>query len=286
MASLEELKTKYKPTWCPGCGNYGILNAVKAAISKATLEPHKTVITSGIGCSSKLPHYINTYGFEGLHGRALPVATGVKLANNSLNVIAAAGDGDGYGLGTGHFVHTLRRNIDMTYIVHDNQIYGLTTGQTSPTSEKGFLSKSTPQGAIEVPINPIALALASGGTFIARGFVLELEHLTNLIVQAIRHRGFALVDIFQPCVTWNHVNTYQYYKDRAYKLEEEAGYDPSDKQKAFQKSQEWGDKIPIGLFYKEQRPTYEDELPQMKDIPLANQHLQDIDIAKLMDECI
>ncbi|MBI5788211.1 MAG: 2-oxoacid:ferredoxin oxidoreductase subunit beta [Candidatus Schekmanbacteria bacterium] len=285
MISLKEIATGNKPTWCPGCGDYGILNAVKIAIAKAGLNLEKTVLVSGIGCSSKLPQYVNTYAFEGIHGRVLPVATGIKLANNSLTVIGIAGDGDAYGIGTCHFIHGMRRNLDLTNIVHDNQIYGLTTGQTSPTSEKGFATKSTPGGVIEWPVNPIALALASGATFIARGFVLELEHLTNLIVKGIRHKGFALIDIFQPCVTFNYLNTYQYYKQRCYKLEDAPGYNPQDKTAAHHKSQEWGERIPIGVFYQEQKGTYEDELPEIKEKPLAEQSITDVNIDRLLDEC-
>ena len=284
MIAPRELASGYKPTWCPGCGNYGILNALKAALAQSGLEPRRTVLVSGIGCSSKLPQYIRTYAFEGLHGRELAVATGVKLANHRLAVIALAGDGDGYGLGTGHFIHTMRRNLNLTYIVHNNQIYGLTTGQASPTSDKGFISKSTPQGVLEIPFNPLALALAAGATFIARGFVLELKHLTALFSQAIAHPGFALVDVFQPCVTWNHLNTYDYYRDKVYKLEED-GHDPADRQAAWRKSQECGDRVPIGLFYKEIRPSYEDELPQLRPEPLAEHSLQDIDITPLLDAC-
>ncbi len=273
-----------KPDWCNGCGDFAILLSLKNALAERNLASKDTVVVSGIGCSGKLPHFAKTYAYESLHGRALPVATGVKLANNKLTVIAVGGDGDGYGIGMGHFMHAMRRNIDMNYIVHNNQIYGLTTGQTSPTSEKGMKSKSTPHGVIEVPVNPLAIAIAGGATFVARGFSGDLKHLTSLISQAIAHKGFALVDVLQPCVTFNKINTYPYFQKNCYKLEEK-GHDPKDKMKAFERAQEWGEgKIPIGVFYKEERPTYEDELPTIAEKPLAHQDVSNVDISKLLDE--
>lgn len=286
MVTSLELKTRVKIQWCPGCGNFGILTAVKAAISEAGLEKHNTVLVSGIGCSGKTPQYVDTYGFEGIHGRILPVATGIKLSNHKLTVIGHGGDGDGYGIGMCHFMHALRRNVDMTYIVHDNQIYGLTKGQYSPTSDKGFSTKSAPAGAIEESVNPMVLAIAGGATFVSRGFVGELDHLKSLIIQAIKHRGFALVDILQPCVSFNYKNTYKWYKERTYKLEDLKDYNPEDKKMALEKAFEWGDKIPIGVFYKETRSTYEDFLPQIKDIPLVEQKIEDIDITEAMREFI
>jgi len=285
MVELADLKTVGQPNWCPGCGNFPIWHALKMAIVELNLEPHNVVIFSGIGCSSKMPHWINTYGFHGLHGRPLPIATGARLANNSLTVIVVGGDGDGYGIGVGHFIHAMRRNLDITYIVTNNQVYGLTTGQTSPTSDKGFTTKSTPTGVIEMPINPIALAIASGATYISRGFSKEMKHLTKLIVDGVRHEGFALVDVLQPCVTFNRKNTYEWFSERVYKLEE-TDHDVTDKQAAFMKSLEWNNRIPIGLFYKEIRPTYEDELPQIAETPLVKQRIEDIDIKSLMDEFV
>ncbi|HEX9911831.1 MAG TPA: 2-oxoacid:ferredoxin oxidoreductase subunit beta [candidate division Zixibacteria bacterium] len=286
MVTSLELKTRVKIQWCPGCGNFGILTAVKAAISEAGLEKHNTVLVSGIGCSGKTPQYVDTYGFEGIHGRILPVATGIKLSNHKLTVIGHGGDGDGYGIGMCHFMHALRRNVDMTYIVHDNQIYGLTKGQYSPTSDKGFSTKSAPAGAIEEPVNPMVLAITGGATFVSRGFVGELDHLKSLIIQAIKHRGFALVDILQPCVSFNYKNTYKWYKERTYKLEDSKDYNPEDKKIALENAFEWGDKIPIGILYKETRSTYEDFLPQIKDIPLVEQKIEDIDITEAMREFI
>jgi 2-oxoglutarate ferredoxin oxidoreductase subunit beta len=285
MVELAQLKTVGQPNWCPGCGNFPIWHSLKRAIVELNLEPHNVAIFSGIGCSSKMPHWINTYGFHGIHGRPLPIATGARLANNNLTVIAVGGDGDGYGIGIGHFVHAMRRNLNITYIVTNNQVYGLTTGQTSPTSDKGYATKSTPTGVIEIPINPIALAIASGATYISRGFSKEMKHLTKLIADGVRHEGFALVDVLQPCVTFNRKNTYEWFSKRVYKLEE-TDHDATNKQAAFLKSLEWDDRIPIGLFYREARPTYEDDLPQIAETPLARQRIEDIDIRTLMAEFV
>ena len=285
MVELAQLKTVGQPNWCPGCGNFPIWHSLKRAIVELNLEPHNVAIFSGIGCSSKMPHWINTYGFHGIHGRPLPIATGARLANNNLTVIAVGGDGDGYGIGIGHFVHAMRRNLNITYIVTNNQVYGLTTGQTSPTSDKGYATKSTPTGVIEIPINPIALAIASGATYISRGFSKEMKHLTKMIADGVRHEGFALVDVLQPCVTFNRKNTYEWFSKRVYKLEE-TDHDATNKQAAFLKSLEWDDRIPIGLFYREVRPTYEDDLPQITETPLARQRIEDIDIRTLMAEFV
>ena len=285
MVELAQLKTVGQPNWCPGCGNFPIWHSLKRAIVELNLEPHNVAIFSGIGCSSKMPHWINTYGFHGIHGRPLPIATGARLANNNLTVIAVGGDGDGYGIGIGHFIHAMRRNLNITYIVTNNQVYGLTTGQTSPTSDKGYATKSTPTGVIEIPINPIALAIASGATYISRGFSKEMKHLTKLIADGVRHEGFALVDVLQPCVTFNRKNTYEWFSKRVYKLEE-TDHDATNKQAAFLKSLEWDDRIPIGLFYREARPTYEDDLPQIAETPLARQRIEDVDIRTLMAEFV
>jgi 2-oxoglutarate ferredoxin oxidoreductase subunit beta len=282
MATFAELaEPTHTITWCPGCGDFAILVALKQALVKLGKPAHEVVVASGIGCGGKLPHFIKTYGFEGLHGRVLPAASAIKLANHSLTVIAVGGDGDGYGIGMGHFIHTCRRNIDITYITQDNQVYGLTTGQTSPTSEKGFKTKSTPEGVIEEPINPISLAIAAGATFVARGFSGNLPHLADLIYQGITHKGFAVIDVLQPCVTFNKLNTYEYFTKKCYKLDEK--YDPSDKIAAFAKAQEWREKIPIGVFYKEERPTYEDCSPQLANGPLVKQPIMK-DIGELLSE--
>src|SRR5580698_10253312 len=215
-------KGKIHPDWCPGCGDFSVLAALQAALFELGLKPHQVVVVSGIGCSSNLPGFINTYGMHTLHGRALAVGNGVKLANHDLKVICTGGDGDGFGIGGNHFTHTMRKNVDLTYIVMDNQIYGLTTGQTSPTSRLGMKTKSSPFGNIEGPIYPITMALAAGATFVARGFSAEQKHLTELIKQAIRHKGFSFLDCFSPCVTYNKDNTFQWFRPRVKKLEDDA----------------------------------------------------------------
>jgi 2-oxoglutarate ferredoxin oxidoreductase subunit beta len=255
--------------WCPGCGNFGILQAVKKALVKVGLESYQVLMVSGIGQAAKLPHYMKCNLFNGLHGRTLPVATGAKIVNPKLTVIAVGGDGDGYSEGGNHFMHAIRRNIDVTYLVHDNQIYGLTKGQASATSDEGFVTKTTPMGAFSKPLNPIALAISQGISFVGRGFSGDIEHLSTLISEAIENRGFSLVDILQPCVTFNRVNTYQWYRKRVYKLDN--SYNPKDKNAAFQKAQEWGDRIPIGKIYTQDRLTYLEHNPEIESKPVIEQ---------------
>jgi 2-oxoglutarate ferredoxin oxidoreductase subunit beta len=247
--TLADLKGKVDPDWCPGCGDFGVLSAIQKALVELQIPNHNVVAISGIGCSSNLPGFINTYGMHTLHGRALAVATGLKLANHELTVLVTGGDGDGFGIGGNHFVHAMRRNIDLLYIVMDNQIYGLTTGQTSPTSRIGMKTKSMPFGNIEAPVNPISLALAAGATFVARGYSADQKHLTELIKRGIEHKGFSFLDVFSPCVTYNHDNTYQWFKPRVKKLEDDPKYDPSVWTAAIEKSLLWGEEIPIGRFF-------------------------------------
>jgi 2-oxoglutarate ferredoxin oxidoreductase subunit beta len=246
---LADLKGKVDPDWCPGCGDFGVLAAVQKALVDLQIPNHRVCTISGIGCSSNFPGFINTYGMHTLHGRSLPVATGVKLANHELTVLVTGGDGDGFGIGAGHFVHAMRRNVDLLYIVMDNQIYGLTTGQTSPTSRLGMKTKSMPFGNIETPLNPITLALSAGATFVARGFSGEQKHLTELIKQGIQHKGFSFLDVFSPCVTYDHDNTYQWFRPRVKKLEDDAAYDATDWTEAVDRSLLWGEEIPIGKFF-------------------------------------
>ena len=255
--TIQELKGKVDPDWCPGCGDFGVLAALEKAIVDLQIQPYNVVTISGIGCSSNLPGYINTYGMHTLHGRALAVATGVKLANHDLTVVVTGGDGDGFGIGGNHFIHTMRRNVDLLYLAMDNQIYGLTTGQASPTSAIGMKTKSTPFGSVEGPINPITLALAVGCTFVARGFSGEQKQLTDLIKQGLQHKGFSFIDVFSPCVTYNHDNTYPWFKQRVKKLEEDSTYDSSNWQMAIERSQLWGEVIPIGKFFQR------DDLPSL-----------------------
>lgn len=247
--TMADLKGKADPDWCPGCGDFGVLAALQKAVVELQIPTHNVVAISGIGCSSNLPGYINTYGMHTLHGRALAVATGLKLANHALTVVVTGGDGDGFGIGGNHFVHCMRRNVDLLYMVMDNQIYGLTTGQTSPTSRVGMKTKSMPFGNIEAPVNPISLALAAGATFVARGFSGEQKHLTDLIKRGIEHQGFSFLDVFSPCVTYNHDNTYQWFRPRVKKLEEDSTYDATDWAAAMEKSLLWGEEIPIGRFF-------------------------------------
>jgi 2-oxoglutarate ferredoxin oxidoreductase subunit beta len=263
MLELAKYKSETRPDWCPGCGDFGVLNALIQAVANLEIDPKDLFVVSGIGCSSNLPGFIHSYGFHSLHGRAMPIATGARLANPDLNVVVTGGDGDGYGIGMGHFVHAMRRNLDITYIVMDNQVYGLTTGQASPTSQQGFATKSSPMGTIEQPVNPIALALIAGATYVSRGFSGDPKHLTELIQNGIKHKGFALIDVFSPCVTWNKIETYDFFRQKCYKFNGPE-YDASSMDQAITKSREWDPKIPIGLFYETQRPTYEEQDPALK----------------------
>ncbi len=261
----DSYKGKVHPDWCPGCGDFSVLSALQTALFELGLKPHQVMVISGIGCSSNLPGFINTYGMHTLHGRSLAVGTGVKLGNHDLKVICVGGDGDGYGIGGNHFMHTMRRNVDLTYIVMDNQIYGLTTGQTSPTSVKGMKTKSTPHGSVENALNPIPLAMVGGATYVARGFSGKQKHLVEILKGAITHKGFALVDVFSPCVTYNKDNTYQWFNPRV-KVLEEPGYDPTDFHKALDKGYQWGDEIPIGLIWKRtDLPSLEELEPVLHD---------------------
>lgn len=270
---LKMFKSSLKPTWCPGCGDFGVLKGTLQAMEELQIAPHNIVVISGIGCSSNFPHFLSSYGIHSIHGRALPVAMGVQLANHNLTTIVTGGDGDGYGIGAGHFVHACRRNVNLTYIVMNNEIYGLTAGQASPTSRDGLVTKSTPRdySLHERPLNPVAIALASGASFVARGFSGERAQLSSLITKAIKHRGFSYIDVISPCVTFQKVATYDFFKERVYKVEEE-GHDPSDFGVAMALAREpWETKIPIGLFFREERPLYEDSEPTFKRGTLVSQ---------------
>jgi 2-oxoglutarate ferredoxin oxidoreductase subunit beta len=296
-----DFKTDVFADWCPGCGDFGIMTALQMALAELGLEPHQVVIVSGIGCSGKEPHNVKTYGVHTLHGRTLPFATGIKVANPELVVMAIGGDGDGLGIGAGHFVNTGRRNLDITYIIHNNGVYGLTKGQASPTLKLGLQTKALPKPNINEAVNPIALALVAGYTFVARSYAYDVKHLMETIKQAIQHRGLAFIDALQPCPTYNDINTKEWYagedrKDpktgksqpRLYKLEE-TGYDPivhslaeefEKKMSAMDKAREWGDRIPIGIFYKNQlQPTFIDRItnriPFYRTNPPAKQRISD-----------
>jgi len=241
--------------WCPGCGDFGVLAALKSALADLGKNPKDVAFVSGIGCSGKISGYIHSYAFHGVHGRALPVATAVKLANRDLTVIAAGGDGDGYAIGAGHFIHAVRRNPDVTYIVMDNQTYGLTKGQSSPTSQTGYVTGTSPNGHPEAPINGLAVALSAGATFLARGFSAHPKQLVELLKTAIAHKGFSVVEVESPCVTYNKINTYAWFKENVFYLDD--SHDASDKVAAF-KMMMHEEKMPLGVFYKHDRPTLED----------------------------
>ncbi len=266
---------KIHPDWCPGCGDFTVLSAMKKALLELGINPHEVLVVSGIGCSSNLPGFINSYGMHTLHGRALAVATGAKLGNHKLKVIATGGDGDGFGIGGNHFVHTMRRNVDLTYIVMDNQIYGLTTGQVSPTSIKGMKTKSSPHGSVENPINPIPMAIVGGATYVARAYSAKQKHLVDILKGAIEHRGFSFVDVFSPCVTYNKDNTFKWFNPRVKILEEEEGYDPTDFHASLDKGYMWGEEIPIGLIWKRNDLPSLEELEPVLDEggPLAHRKL-------------
>lgn len=322
MASEQILKpadfqTDVHNDWCPGCGDFGILKALQMALAELKIPPHQVALFSGVGCSGKVPHYVNTYGIHTLHGRVLPFATGAKLANPGLEVVCVGGDGDGMGIGAGHFVNSGRRNLDICYILHNNQVYGLTKGQASPTLQLGLKPKSLPKANINEAVNPIWLALASGATFVARAYSFDVRHMKDLIVRGIAHRGYAFIDALQPCPTYNNLNTKEWYggedrtspdgkkMPRVYKLEER-GYDPvvrsieeaaAKQLQALKYGIEWGEAIPIGVFYQNELvSTFEDRLqeriPNYRDEPPALQVIADaggrptVSLAKFLDELV
>ena len=268
---------QYETAWCPGCGNFSILQAVKRALAASQLKPHQVLFVSGIGQAAKAPHYLNANVFNGLHGRSLPVATGVKLANPELTVIVESGDGCNYGEGGNHFLAAIRRNIDVTLLVHNNQVYGLTKGQASPTTAEGFITKAQPEGAASAPFNPIAVAVAMQAGFVARAFSGMIDDLSDLIQQAIAHRGFSLIDVLQPCVSFNKVNTFAWYQKRCYPLPAE--YDSTEWQTAMKVAFEWGDRIPIGIVYRNDRPSFEERLGRG---PLVEQDVDRRTLRKIM----
>lgn len=284
VLSPKDIATATPSWWCAGCGDFGVLAALKQACADLALEPRNVAFISGIGCSGKISGYLHSYAFHGVHGRALPTATAVKLANKDLTVIVAGGDGDGYAIGAGHFLHAVRRNPNMTYIVMDNQTYGLTKGQSSPTSMLGFKAGPHPQGNPDAPINGLAIALAAGGTFVARGFSSEPKQMTEMIKEAVRHPGFALVEVMSPCVTFNKVNTYKWFKENVYHVEDIPEYDVHDRTKAFATLMQPG-KIPLGIFYRETRPTLEDLTLRQDSPPIALLPIETIDprLASLQD---
>ncbi|MGC9359788.1 MAG: 2-oxoacid:ferredoxin oxidoreductase subunit beta [Anaerolineae bacterium] len=276
MATITDFAKDIRPTWCPGCGDYGIWNALKRALVQADLTPQQVMLVSGIGCGSKISDYMTINGLHTLHGRALAVATGYKLANHAMHVICVHGDGDGYGMGGNHMLHAVRRNIGILDIVQNNHVYGLTKGQYSPTSRSGFRTKTSPHGALDRPVNPLALALSQGATFVARGFALDLRNLINMIAEGIQHRGYALIDVMQPCVSFNKSMDYDWFAEHVYQVEDE-GHDPSDRMAAMARAFEYpgGDRIPLGIIYRtEDVPSYEEQVPTLKAGPLTAQPLR------------
>jgi 2-oxoglutarate ferredoxin oxidoreductase subunit beta len=257
--------------WCPGCGNFGMLKAFKQALAELEIQPEALVVVSGIGQSGKFPHYLKCNTFNGIHGRTLPVATGVRLTNHELKVVAVAGDGDCYGEGGNHLLAALRRNPDLTLVVHNNQVYALTKGQASPTSDQGYKTLLQPHGVPYPPLHTLAIAVAQDCSWVGRGFAGKIEHLAGLYKQALTHKGFALLEVLQPCVSFNRINTFQWYEKRVYEVEKEKGYDPGNELWAYQKAKEWGERIPIGVIYRNPRPTLEEMQPVLKAGPLARQ---------------
>ena len=286
MLDLKIYDVKGEISWCPGCGNYNILPALKQALAELEIKPHEAVVVSGIGQAAKTPHYIRANGFNGLHGRAVPPAQGIKIANHELKVILHSGDGDSYGEGANHLIHGIRRNVDITHVVHNNQIYGLTKGQASPTTAKGQKTTMQFNGNTSDALMPLALAISAGCGFVARCFSGDKAHLVQIMKEAIHYKGYALIDVLQPCIAFNKVNTFKWYKDRAYYLD--SSYDPTDKLKAFEKSMEWGDNgIPLGILYREEREGYMDRMNWLdKNSPLVDRQWSPKDAEKYLVDFI
>jgi 2-oxoglutarate/2-oxoacid ferredoxin oxidoreductase subunit beta len=278
MATTSEttLHSPIFPTWCPGCGDFGIWSSIKKALGELNIPEEQLVIVFGVGCSGNMADFLRCYGFHALHGRSLPVAESIKLANHDVKVLVIAGDGDTYGEGMGHFIASCRGNHDVTLLVHDNQTYGLTTGQAAPTTEHGRKTKSTPTGQVEVPVNPIALAVSAGATWIGRSYAGNIPFTTDMIKKAISHKGFSVLDVFQPCVTFNKVNTHLWYQQKIQALAE--GEANHDKKIAWEKSQQL-DQLPIGVFYEDttQLP-YHEQVPNLKDMPLVKQSIEKVNL--------
>lgn len=274
MATFKDFRNNVKPNWCPGCGDFSVQAAIQRASANVGLDPEQLAVVSGIGCSGRISGYINSYGFHGIHGRSLPIAQGLKMANKDLTVIASGGDGDGFAIGLGHTIHAIRRNVDVTYIVMDNQIYGLTKGQTSPRSSAGFKTKSTPQGSIEQALSPMEMALSAGATFVAQSFSSDLKELTALIEAGLNHKGFSLINVFSPCVTYNKINTYDWFKENLTKLADVQGYDPSNRELAMNTLME-KDGLVTGLIYQNnEQPSYQDLVSGYSEEPLSTHDLR------------
>lgn len=283
MVSIKDYESSYKNQWCPGCGNFGILAAMKDALVSLGILPRDLLIVSGIGQAAKTPHFLNCNMFHALHGRALPLATGAKLANHDLKILVNSGDGDCYGEGGNHFMHAIRRNVDLTLLVHNNKTYGLTKGQASPTSDLGMITPLQPHGVISEPFNGLAVALSLGAGFVARGFSGNREHLSRLIQAGMKYKGFALIDILQPCVSFNRVNTFDWYKQRVYDLSDE-GYIPDNLENGMKLARLWGDRIPIGIFYQKEKPIFTERIDTLKQGPLISQQYDPQRLQALLDQ--
>ena len=286
MATFKDFRNELKPNWCPGCGDFAVQASIQRAAANVGLEPHNFAVVSGIGCSGRISGYINAYGLHGIHGRALPIAQGLKMANRDLTVLAAGGDGDGFAIGTNHTIHAMRRNIDITYVVMDNNIYGLTKGQTSPRSSFGTKSKSTPLGSIEPALHPLELAISTGAGFVAQAFSGDINQLTKIIEAGMKHKGFAFINVFSPCVTFNKVNTYDWYKENLVNLEEDASYDPTNRSMAMQKVMEHEGLVTGIIYQNTERESYENLVPNFKQEPIVKQDIMigKEDFTKLLKE--
>jgi len=288
VATFKDFRNNVKPNWCPGCGDFSVQAAIQKAAANVGLEPEEVAVITGIGCSGRLSGYINAYGVHGVHGRSLPLAQGVKMANKDLTVIASGGDGDGYAIGMGHTIHALRRNMNMTYIVMDNQIYGLTKGQTSPSSAPGFITKSTPKGNIEQNVAPLELAISSGATFVAQGFSSDIKGLTKMIEEAINHDGFSFVNVFSPCVTYNKVNTYDWFKENLTSIEDIEDYDATDKQNAMRNILAY-ESLVKGIVYQDsETPSYESQIDELGETSLAKKdiHIDETQFNELIEQFV
>ncbi len=272
MSTFKDFRNGVKSNWCPGCGDFSVQAAIQRAAANTGLTPEELVLVSGIGCSGRISGYIRSYGFHGVHGRALPIAQGVKMANRDLTVIAAGGDGDGFAIGIGHTIHAMRRNMDITYIVMDNQVYGLTKGQTSPRSDDGFITSSTPDGSIEKALSPMETALISGATFVAQSFSSDIKDLTAIIEAGIQHKGFSIINVYSPCVTYNKVNTYEWFKENLIKLSDIEGYDPTNRTLTMNTLMKYNSLV-TGVIYQEDRPSYQEMVKGYADKPLVQSQL-------------
>ena len=276
--------TSIRPKWCPGCGDFSMLKAVKDALFDLQKDPSETVLVAGIGCSSKMSSSVGVYGLHVIHGRAVAAATGIKLANHNLNVISYGGDGDSLGIGGNHFVHACRRNMDITMLIPDNQNYGLTTGQASPTSDLGYKTRTSPQGVFDQPINPVLMAISAGASFVARSSSADHKHLREMIKQAINHRGMALIEIQQFCITWNKVNTPDYYAPRYFDVHPDE-YDITDKNIALNLANMRGDKIPFGVIYKKEAKSFEDNYEQLQGVSIVEKRKREVvDVSKFFQD--